>query len=263
MIRLLSAEDNEVFDRLSLIGADSSRDAESTERVSNPSYAALRIWSLRKAYGCGYDFLRFYASEDGGTVLCVQDGFTVLWTRDSTPERLTEAAEFLPFTAEAFLTEVPLPLEGYRIESGNSYCCETTACNHRLSSRVHCNDLDEGFQILSQVFPEAINQRSYAQWYTDISHRVRHGVSKLYTIDQVCVGVRYGIEEGWLGISQLATLPEQRGRGLAGEMLSHIAAETMPEQGLLVQSQTPASDRFYERAGYTRCGRWYTYRSST
>ena len=221
------------------------------EGISGLSWNLLQIQCLLRAYGFGYDFLRFYGDLERETVLSVLNGSASLWAGDAASWE--ELAEFLPFAAHTVVAERPLRLEGWRHTQGKGYIL----CAPPARRAAADSSLEEAFRILSQVFTESIHPGTYAQWYTELSHRVRHGISRVYTLEGACAGIAYGLWDGWLGITQLAVLRERRGQGLARRLLAHMAAELQPEKGLLLLSQDEHSNQFYEHLGFLPYTEWH------
>lgn len=236
MIRLLGEED-----RLWL------------EEIAAPEWGILQIQSLLRAYGMGYDFLRFYGDRESVTAMSVLDGNAALCFGEGVP--LDELAALLPYVAHTVTAEHPLPLDGWQASRGREYLLPSPPA--RLESAD--TSLEQAYQVLSQVF-DNIHPGTYAQWYADLSHRIRHNVSQVYTLNGVCTAVAYGEWSGWLGITQLATLPAFRGQGLARRLLAHISAVHRPARGLLLQSRNSHTDRFYQHLGFLPSAEWYCYR---
>ncbi len=232
------------------------------EGLTGLHWSTLRIRALTKAYGFGYSFLRFFGDEEYKLAICIQDGFAVLWIADGEEsfrkKKAAEAAEFLPMAADYLLSELPLEGITEEFEPTEGY---TFVCREYPPKELEgiTENVQVAFPILSRVFPESVNQKCYLQWYADHSHRIRHGMSRVFTLDGVCTGTCYACEDGFLGVNQLATLPEHRKEGWAKAMLSHMTFAVRPEKGILLQSQNPESDRFYERLGFLPVEKWYSY----
>lgn len=247
--------------------ANNANDHCLMERIgrTQDSFTALRIRALWRAYvdfigagGPGTEIPAFYANETGKIALCKEGNFAALFLENESLR--TNAEAFLPLIAGEILSEYPLDLPGFQAGSGGIYAMET--CSGEMLPGV-TEALQPAYELLSQVFPDGINPQTYSQWYADLSHRVRHGMSRVFTLDGRCTGTLYFIENGQLAVTQLATHPDFRGQGLARRMLQHIAASAhvdgQPFERILLMSQSPASDHFYEHIGFHRTGNYFIY----
>jgi len=212
---------------------------------------SLRIGSLFLAYGTGFiDSIRFYAGEGGAA--CVQNDLAV-WAGGAEAD-LEAWAAFLPMTASSVLTETPLPIKGARRTCGKSFRLSSPpAARQENVSR----NLWEGCEVLGRIFSEHIREESFPRWYADLSHRIRHGAAGIYVLEGACAAVCC-LCHGRAGLLQLGVLPERRREGLARRVLSHLAADTGAGE-ILVQSQGPQSDGFYEALGFAPDGTWFLY----
>ncbi len=112
--------------------------------------------------------------------------------------------------------------------------------------------LDSVYQVLfaSFLLPQA--KDAYQMWYAEASHRVRHGIGKAYLLDGACTAYVSCRVDGVAYLAQLATLPQERGRGLAGTLLRHVVArETSSGRELWVQC-TDGMRPFYQARGFRR-----------
>lgn len=234
-------------------------------REVRDSFPALRIRALWRAYadylgtgGPGTEFPEFYANETGEIALCKEGNFAVLFCADTA--HAGEAEGFLPLIADEVLADLPLSLPGYKASSGGIYAMEQP--RGELLRGV-TEEIGAAYEILRSVFPDGINEQNRMQWHADLSHRIRHGMSRVFTLDGSCTGTLYFTEEGQLALSQLATLPSARGQGLARRMIGHIAAAVRADgqafERMILMSQNAASDGFYEHIGFRRIGSYTIY----
>lgn len=215
----------------------------------------IRMKTLFRAYEMKYpQIVRFYGNEDGSFLVCAQGNIATVYTESETI--LQEAAPFLQMQFSEILTEYPVKLIGYQLEAGMMYqkakedfsLCQIESISHNIQ---------ESYEILSQVF-SSINADTYMQWYADTSHRIRHGVSKIYTCENQCTATAYGVIDGVMLITQLATLPKARGKGLASQMLAHCMTDCQARK-MILHSEGRNSDLFYEHNGFSSIGKWYYY----
>ncbi len=215
---------------------------------------SVKIKALIEAYGMGYEFMRFYADEKGDIVMSVQDNAATVYLKN--PEKADEVAEFLMMISNEILSEYPLTLDGYKEEIGNIYYCDNIL-ESNLDGISH--EIKDGYNVLSQIFKDSMNEKNYARWYTDTSHRIRHHVSKLYTYRGICSGTSYCNVNGMMLLTQLGTLQEARRMGLARKLIHHIATDQKDVKTIALLSQDENSDQFYEKNEFSCVGRWYYY----
>lgn len=201
---------------------------------------AQKIRSLLLAYGTNYDFCRFFTGEN--VVLAQLNGDFII--SDFGETDFGELAEFLNFSgfSEIFCSEyLGLLLDkqlGVKQEIVNLM---------RFAGVPEKNALEilapaDAFRIIKTGF-----DFDFEMWYLDMSHRVRHGVSRLYGLDGAALAVQYN-QNGEALISQVATLPENRGKGYARRLVSAVCAELHESEVFVL-----CEDRllgFYEKIGF-------------
>lgn len=213
MIRLI--ENERELDRKMLLG----------------SLCGRKLLSYVKAYGVGYDFCRFYEITDelGGRGFMFMINSTMIVCSDDVLTVTEELRLFvrmnLPFRIEGS-QRILIGLscdEHYQILNRTIF--ELVPDEHTVNFNeqyVDFNpDLIEVYKILSDGFP---NIADFSLWYTDTSHRCRHGISRVFTYKNcTTASAAFDIENEVL-IAQVATKTESRGSGYAREFLKWLAA---------------------------------------
>ncbi len=195
-----------------------------------------KMLAYLKAYGAGYDFCRFYKiSEKNGTGYMFMINSTLIICGDGCLNATEELKIFV-------LMNLPFRIEGdQKILNGLlSSRSETAVSEHYQSLNrtvfelvpdqntenfaeeyVNFNpDLREVYRILSEGFP---NIADFSLWYTDTSHRCRHGISRVLTYrDCTTASFVFDIDNCVL-IGQVATALKARGSGYAREFLKWLA----------------------------------------
>lgn len=206
---------------------------------------AQKIRSILLAYGTKYDFCRFYVSED--VILCETDGNFVLCEIGRIDD-ISELADFLEFNgfSEIFCSEtLGKELSAY-LKCGCAKVNLMRFCGAAVScAYVDCDPrLEDVFKILSSSFD--IN---YEHWYVDMSHRIRHNVAKSRRLGGSALIIQHDIN-GEALLSQIATLPEERGRGNASRLISSVCAELSASDVYVVCEDTLLP--FYRKAGFEK-----------
>lgn len=198
--------------------------------------------------------MKFYADETGDIVISLQDNVATVYIKSK--DKIPQASEFVKMISNDILSEYPLLLGEYNEEIGNTYHCNEikNICLDEVS-----NNIRDGYAVLSKVFSHSINDKNYNSWYTDLSHRVRHKMSKIYTYNKVCSATAYCNIDGMLLLAQLGTLHEFRNQGLALKMIHHIANDQENVKTISLLSQNSVSDKFYEKNNFQFENHWYYY----
>lgn len=200
---------------------------------------AQKIRALLNAYGCNYDFLEFY--RQGGSFLACLDGEVVI--SDSPDCDYEELAEFL--NAHGF---------------SGVFCGEAAA--EALKKRLHAEftrvNLMEKNGGNSGAFPEEISPSEawkiigsrfeipFEPWYLDISHRVRHGITRCLSDGKAALVVQHKLN-GEVLLSQVAVLKEYERQGFAKRLVMRTAAAFPGEIQIVCGDNLTG---FYESCGF-------------
>lgn len=188
-----------------------------------------KMLAYLRAYGTGYDFCRFYGiSDNNGTGFMFMINSTLIICAEDSLQATDEINLFvsmnLPFRIEGsqhILRNIKIP-EHY--QQLNRTVFELVPDGKPLESIGEFVDfnphLPDVYRILSEGFP---NIADFSLWYTDTSHRCRHGISRTFTYrNSTTASAIFNIEDVVL-IGQVATTESARGRGYAREFLKWLA----------------------------------------
>lgn len=197
-------------------------DAGDTISVKSCDYYSKKVESYYRAYGTAYDFCHFYSNGCGGYIL-IYNSLAVICGDGFEDEELSE---FLRVFSPA---SVELPLSIFNRIDAEQYSAKPrtmfrmAALPSQNREKLHINDdFPLAFSILCEGFPLTADE--YPQWYTDLSHRIRHGSAALYTYGSHSTATLQFSIDGFAFVSHIATDSKERGKGYAREMLSEIAA---------------------------------------
>ena len=202
--------------------------------------AAQKIRALFLAYGGGYDFCRFFrqgdsylAALDGSFIICAQPGAD-----------LRELAQFLTvhgFTGlfcDERTGEALAPMLCVRSETVN-LMERTGGGSGKLPPEKSPSEV---WQVIGSRF-----EIPFEPWYLDMSHRVRHDISRCFSDGRAALVVQHELN-GEALISQVSVLKEYEGQGFAGALVSRVCS------ALSCRVQVLCEDRlrgFYEKCGFT------------
>ncbi|MBE6838794.1 MAG: hypothetical protein E7507_04545 [Ruminococcus sp.] len=190
------------------------------EILRDDSYYSRKIRAHHRAYGGSYDFMRFYEVDDGAVGI-FNSHMTVSVGENSDYEELSR------FIALNSPYEIELPLSAAEKIPHDDYdevertLFRFVSGEYDDSEEVNENPkLDDVFGIIADSF----NLREcYDMWLTDTSHRIRHGVSQVFLMGKTTATMHF-CENGTAFFGQIATAPEERGKGKARQLLYRLAA---------------------------------------
>ena len=216
-----------------------------------------KMLAYLKAYGLGYDFCRFYGISDdnGGRGFMFIINSTLIICSDDKLESSDELEMFismnLPFRIEGS-QRILRSLKGSgHYQSLNRTVFELVPDESTAKFSEQFVDFDpkltEVYKILSEGFP---NIADFSLWYTDTSHRCRHGISRVFTY-KGCTTASAVFDIGnEVLVGQVATKIESRGSGYAREFLKWLAEffNTLGKRAFLLALDVRVS--FYREIGF-------------
>lgn len=223
-----------------------------------PDIFSGKIKALAESYGTGYDFLTFYSGDSGITAAKYYNSAVISGYTDN-EEALSELKSFLPVLGKGTLMS-----SGLSDRLGISEVCKKGCIMKFTDKAPRDNDLSrdnvnngltyrEIYDILKDGF-----DMSFDEWYVDINHNVRHGISRIFTVGNFTTASLMFSVDGISFISAVATRPEMRRKGWAGRLVRYIAlseAKCRNEAYLICEESLKG---FYEKAGFTLSGNCYT-----
>lgn len=210
---------------IKLIQNESELDAD----ILMKSLSGRKMLAYMKAYGAGYDFCRFYKiTDETGVGFMFIINSTLIICTDGLLEATEELQFFinmnLPFRVEGdsrVLHKIRLD-EHYQVLNRTIFELVPDEKSQDFAEEyVDFNpNLPDVYEILSEGFP---NIADFSLWYTDTSHRCRHGISRVFTYRNcTTASLVFDIGDEVL-IGQVATRVSARGSGYAREFLKWLA----------------------------------------
>ncbi len=209
---------------------------------------AQKIRALFTAYGSDYDFCRFF--RQGSSYISALDGSFVLC--DSPDADFDEIADFLLMSgfADIFCSEPAGSALADRLElkphivSLMRWDSSTETCPEPCSS----TPLSEVYSIIREGF-----DIEFEPWYLDMSHRVRHGVTRCFTSSDKAALVMQHNLNGEVLLSQVACRKAHRGQGIASQLVKAAAASLQPSEVYVICED--ALVPFYKKCGFVPAGK--------
>lgn len=214
---------------------------------------ALKIASNMQAYD-GYDFHSLYAGQ--GVLIGRYYNDLVIRTKGVVPEETAE--ELSLFLRVCGFKSALCPMEiGARLADAGWKTQENVLLKFAGSlipegealvpfEDIEVNPpLDQVFPIIKDGFPDV----EYDGWYTDMSHRVRHGIADVYLYNGATVTAAADMN-GAVYLTLLASAKAARGSGAAKNLLRSVGMQ-FEKQGketcILCREQLVP---FYNKAGF-------------
>ncbi len=178
-------------------------------------YYGGKVNAYAKAYGFGYEFCRFF-EYSGGIALINNSNCVIKGVFD------TELEQFISFSA---VTSLECPactkdfLKGFKGEK--RFLLER---KHTSQNKQTITDTDFKLEDVYKIISSAFEISDCDLWYADASHRIRHGVSACFLLENKAAAF-IGFEYRGAGyVSEVAVLPEARRKGLGSKLLSAVCA---------------------------------------
>lgn len=219
---------------------------EQLELLPQSGTEAQKIRALFNAYGCGYDFCRFF--RHGGTYLAALDGsFVIAEQPGADAEEIAEFLRMHGFT-DMFCSEKMgellrplLPAEFTQVQ------LMVYDGAKQVELPQECSP-SEAWSIIGSRF-----DIPFEPWYLDMSHRVRHGVARCFSDGRAALVVQHDIN-GEALISQVSVLREFERQGIAGALVRQVSAALPGEVQIVCEERLCG---FYEKCGYFRKSKKY------
>lgn len=218
---------------------------------------ALRIHSLKHAYGLDVPFIRYYADGCGG-LLSVMDGAGVLYCADNREEWIVFVCMNPDIIRVHCASNVGQQLkefggwqgrEGVVLRyTGDRDFSPPTVCEKPYLPSVHA--------LLDRCFDEMAPLNA---WYPDVSHRIRHNCAKIAVIldgeNVVSTAMTVAETESAALLGQVATSSDYRGRGYAKTCINSLISRCKAKD-LYILPMTDYARSLYEKMGFIPDGDW-------
>lgn len=208
---------------------------------------AQKIRALYLAYGAEYQFCRFY--RQGGSYISALDGSFVIC--EGANADYDELADFFKMQGFAEIFCSAMAGKALSDKLGCSYSTVNLMKFRGGSPYAEFDDaptLSDVYEIISDGF-----DIEFEPWYLDMSHRVRHGISKCCVLDgKAALVIQHDIN-GEALLSQVATCKDHRGEGLAKMLVTSVAANLAPNEVYVVCEDALVG--FYEKCGFGFLGK--------
>jgi len=236
------------------------------EKIDNPEQLSawtqsdlfsVRILALLKSYGCQYRFCSFYRQMNGEKMTAViskLDGnVTIALTKEFDRDELVR---FLCLIGYATV----LVSDAFELNPRYSEGV-VMACSRKPETQLNGVELDEYPKLMDLYNFVDYAEQDFKAWYVDISHRVRHGTAKAYTLNVddeiVCSGVLSSLFEGDAVLTAVRTRDDMRRRGYGSTLVKAICNDV--KGTVYLMRDADLNEAFYQQAGFVNVGKWRMY----
>ena len=220
--------------------------SDKNELIFPDNYYGNKLSSLLDAYGTGYDFCRFYKSDDGFIGIL---NSAMVYTGDL----ISDIEEFQTFVGLISPSEIEMPFSaGNAIEISGYNKVPRVMFEFSNGDYPENMDVDESpklnevFEIVKDGFGL---EKCYDLWLTDTSHRIRHGVSQIYLWEKTTAAC-YFVNDKTAFFGQIATAASERGKGNARKLLYWIYNKMKVEGIRATLFAQPHRTGFYKEIGF-------------
>lgn len=219
-----------------------------------PDIFSGKIKALAESYGTGYDFLTFYGG-DKGIVAAKYYNSAVISGNTEDMEALSELKSFLPLLGKGVLMS-----PGLSENLGISADCKKSCIMKFTDKAPREGDLTRdnvnnglSYREIYEILKDGFDM-SFDEWYVDMNHNVRHGISRIFTVGNFTTAALMFSVDGISFISAVATRPDMRGKGWASKLVRYIALNEgkLGNEACLICEEKLKG--LYEGAGFTLSG---------
>ena len=218
----------------------------------------IRILALIQAYGCSYPFAVFYVQKFDGEITAIiskLDGdYTISVAGGYDEEELAQFLLVAGYSSILCSDEInlfPKFQEGIVMQN-----------EKRIELPLENVLVDEFPKLMDLYNFIDYNSQDFKAWYVDISHRIRHGTAKAYTLIKdgtiVSSGILSSIANGASILSAVRTENEYRNNGFGSMLVSYIINDVKGDVYLM--RDDGMNESFYKRLGFKDIGKWRMYR---
>lgn len=228
------------------------------EDWENRDIFSVRILALLKSYGCKYEFAKFFKQTVGGKItaiiskldhdvtLSVMDGFD-----------RNELVHFFCISGYASI----VCSDSFDMNS-NFDCGYIMSCNQKREASMQGIAIDEFPKLMDLYNFVDYDGQDFKAWYVDISHRVRHGTAKAYTLtvdsNIISSGILSSIIDGYAVLTAVRTADDFRRMGYGSTLVKHICSDVTGT--VYIMRSKDLNEKFYTKIGFENIGIWRMYK---
>ncbi len=224
---------------------------------------SLRIKSLANAYGTQYDFAAFYAQLDSDNkctaVLSSLDRDFTVSHNIKNISQFDEISEFICAVGySSVLTDDSFVFKNTQYNSHGVIMTAAKKPEYSIEYAV----IDEYPKLMDIFNLDNYESWDFEAWYVDLSHRIRHGTAKAYSLNInnqiVTSAVFSSIYDGDAILSSVYTEPAFRKKGYGKMLVSYMLCDIKGRVHLMREADK--NENFYKSLGFVNNGIWRIYK---
>ena len=212
------------------------------------SAGLVRIQSLYRSYGTGFDFLRFYyqtIDDQITAIMSIMDGNATLVGANSDHNEIIAFLKVIGANTVYFEDELPLEI----IESGFVVNISVIP----IEAKVKEYNLSSIYDIMSTYF----TLPDFDIWYPDISHRIRHNGAVAISNS---IGAAIGLKgDNCALISGICIDRMKRKKGQGSQLLQELI-DTLSSREIYGLVDINGPIEFYTKNGFSIVSEFSTYK---
>lgn len=219
----------------------------------------VRIMSLIKAYGCGYDFASFYRQLDEKNQVTailskLDTDFTLSFYDNADKEELSEFFSVIGYSS--VLSDSSFDFTASYDEG------IVMSCDKRIEIQCPYVDIDRYPKLMELFNFVDYDTLGFESWYVDISHRIRHGCASACTLningEIISSGIFSSIYNNDAILSAVRTSSEFRHMGYGSYLVSQMLSDIKGR--VFLMREMNLNEQFYIRLGFENIGKWRMYK---
>lgn len=225
----------------------------------------VRVSALLKAYGAGQSFFNVW-HQDFDTVLArLESSFFICAGENADFEEIAFFLRFNPYfnrvigKSEAIEKIAAFFAGGYERRSFDFLALQEKATVTGEQPAIDAlPSLSDVYNVMDSAKSDEFTVGDFVPWYTDISHRIRHGCARAFLLKSgglaasACLVSAESQSAGL--ISGVATCPEFRGHGFAIAVLRRACSDLAQGGKLPVLECLPSLTKYYSNQGFYKLG---------
>lgn len=220
---------------------------------------SIRILSLLKAYGTGYDFASFYKQiDDDGKLTAIisklDNDITISMNKNANDNELIEFIEVIGYSS--------CLCAGLKDYSRNFEQGVIMLSNKKHEISLPYVQIDDYPKLMDLFNFEDYDSIDFDAWYVDVSHRIRHGCARAYTLNVnneiISSAIFSAIYNNDAILSSVRTLPEFRHMGYASKLVSEMMSDI--SGNLYLMRENNKNEEFYIKLGFENIDNWRMYK---
>lgn len=233
--------------------------ANELEKCKIRDLFTIRILSLLKSYGTGYQFASFYKQTNADGVITailsrLDNDFTLALDEEFDEDELVH---FFCITGYSSILSSDQFKKGSRYEEGM-----IMSCSSKNEIMMQGAVIDEYPKLMDLFNFVDYDNQDFKSWYVDISHRVRHSTAKAYTLNVdgeiISSGILSSVYDGDAILTAVRTADEMRGMGYGSCLVANICCDV--KGTVYLMRDIDRNESFYSRLGFVNTGKWRMYR---